>query len=306
MKKIVLLTGATGLIGSQVLPHLLDSFDQVHTPYNSQRGPDLPNTVWHPCNLLNQRERDELIAVVKPTHLLHLAWYTKHGKYWNAPENLHWVQATLGLVESFVNNGGKRAVIAGSCAEYDWSEGDLNETTTPLNPSTLYGETKASLYKILNSYALINELSLAWGRIFFLHGPNEAPSRFVPSVIQSLLQNKDVKCSHGHQIRDFLHVEDIARAFSTLLDSKLQGAINIASGEGYPLREIIHLLTQMVNSKGSIIYGALPVAKNDPPKLVGDVTRLHTELNWRPRYTLSEGLHRTVEWHQSQLHGVLL
>ena len=115
--------------------------------------------------------------------LLHFAWYAKPKKYWTSTQNLRWVQSSIELIDLFVKCGGKRIVMAGSCAEYDWDYGVSSEGLTPCRPSTLYGICKHSLQEILTMYSKQAGISSAWGRIFFLYGPYEHPSRLVSHVI---------------------------------------------------------------------------------------------------------------------------
>ena len=141
--KRVLVTGAGGFIGRQVVSELLRRGDEVHAA-------DLPGSpsldaVSHPVDLLDEPMVDELIPRVEPTHLVHLAWYAEHGKFWNSPLNLDWLKASEKLFRSFAAHGGKRAVFAGTCAEYDWSNSRLSEDATPSNPATLYGTCKNNL-----------------------------------------------------------------------------------------------------------------------------------------------------------------
>ena len=60
-------------------------------------------------------------SVIRPEVLIHLAWYAEHGKYWTSPENVRWVEASLALLRGFAAAGGRRVVMAGTCAEYEWS-----------------------------------------------------------------------------------------------------------------------------------------------------------------------------------------
>ncbi|WP_421021629.1 NAD-dependent epimerase/dehydratase family protein, partial [Klebsiella pneumoniae] len=83
---------------------------------------------------------------------------------------------------------------------------------------------------MLTAYASQTGLSATWARLFFMYGPGEHPNRVTSSVILSLLQGKSAQCSHGMQIRDFLHVADVASALVTLLDSDVTGPVNIGSG----------------------------------------------------------------------------
>lgn len=299
--KRVLLTGATGFIGRHTIDPLIVNNFEIHAPTIDRSQSHASDITWHDCNLLVPNQIKELIDYIRPSHLLHFAWYTTHGKYWTAPENLHWVNASLSLLEQFNLSGGKRAVVAGTCAEYCWQNGLCNETVTPLNPSTLYGTSKASLYHILSSYAALQKLSLAWGRIFFLYGNHEPQERLIPTVITKLLVNENVQCSSGEQIRDFMHVQDVADAFVTLLDSDVPGPINIASGDAIPLKEIIQTISSKIRSTGSIQFGAIPNNSLDPPSITADVSRLKNELQWKPSITLESGIDNAIDWWSQQL-----
>src|SRR5262249_29431025 len=141
----------------------------------------------HRADLLEAGTAERIIAELRPTHLLHLSWYAEHGKFWSASENLHWVGSTLGLVEAFFASGGRRAVYSGTCAEYHWAHGWLSEGVTPERPSSIYGASKDATRRVVEAFARQHELSWAWGRIFFLYGPGEAPTRLVASIARSLL-----------------------------------------------------------------------------------------------------------------------
>ena len=160
---------------------------------------------------------------VKPTHLLHLAWYVVPGKLITAPENFAWVAASFDLVRRFAEPGGQRVAVCGSGYEYDWRYGYCSEELTPCVPDTVYGACKQALHEMVRSFAAGQGLSAAWGRVFFLYGPNEHPQRLVSSVIRSLLEGEPAPCSHGRQIRDYLHVQDVADGLVALLDSDVAG-----------------------------------------------------------------------------------
>lgn len=296
--KRILITGATGFIGRHVMPLLKAQEYEIHTVSREEVFQEKDIHI-HRTNLLDTRAAEELLHKVQPSHLLHLAWYTIPGKYWTSELNLDWVKVSIQLFKTFAALGGKRLVVAGSCAEYAWGPQACHEYSTPLNPSTLYGRCKASLYQILNAYAQQINLSYAWGRIFFLYGPFEHKERLVPSVIHKLLDQQTALCSHGNQIRDFMHVEDVARAFVALLDSSIQGPINIASGQNLSLKNILHHLSIQLNAIDKIQFGAL-LAENDPPFILADVKRLYEELKFTPKYRLEDGLQQTIAWWKQQ------
>jgi nucleoside-diphosphate-sugar epimerase len=188
MQKI-LITGATGFIGRHCVRLLLEKGYDVHAVSTHTHSSKESKAQWHRADLLESGAVFELMERVQPDALLHLAWYAVPGKYWTSTENFRWVRASLDLFQSFQEQGGRRIVVAGSCAEYDWSgDGVCSETKTPLRPATLYGSCKHALRIMLEAFAKQSNLSVAWGRIFFLYGEHEYPSRLVASVIRSLLQ----------------------------------------------------------------------------------------------------------------------
>jgi nucleoside-diphosphate-sugar epimerase len=272
----VLVTGATGFIGSHALTALEERGHEVH-----------PAAV----DLLDPGAAEELVRAARATHLLHLAWYAVPGRFWAAPENAAWVEATLRLLRAFYAAGGRRAVGAGTCAEYDWSgDGLLSETSTPLRPATLYGLAKAQTFE---AGAALGEL--AWGRVFFLYGPGEHPDRLVASVARRLLAGDEAPTSEGTQVRDFMHVADVAGAFAALLDSGVTGAVNIGSGIPVTVRAVVDEVARAAGRPDLLRPGALPQREDEPVELVADVRRLRDEVGFRPRYDLESGIKDTVD-----------
>jgi nucleoside-diphosphate-sugar epimerase len=301
--KRVLLTGASGFVGRHCLPGLLARGYEVHAVRSKEGLTVGPPTApfWHQADLLNTAQVSRLLEQVRPTHLLHCAWYAVPGKYWSSPENLRWVEASLHLFKTFSTSRGKRVVGVGSCAEYDWSDGHCSEQVTPLTPTTLYGSCKHELQLMLDTLGKQTGLSTAWGRLFFLYGPHEYEERLVASIIRSILRQEPALCSHGEQVRDFLYVQDAADALVALLDSDVTGAVNIASGVPVRLLEVIREIAAQLERPDLIKLGARPAALSEPPLLVADVGRLRNEVGWTPQHELTQGLTETINWWKSQL-----
>ena len=299
----VLVTGAGGFIGQHATPILEARGFEVHAVSSRKQHGNATGATWHSTDLLDPEACHLLMRAVRPSHLLHLAWYTEHGKYWYSPENIAWVQASLALLRSFTEYGGRRAVFAGTCAEYDWAEGFCDEDHTPLQPASVYGACKRALGELLAAHSAATGLSSAWGRIFHLFGPGEKPGRLVPQVITSLLRNTPASCSSGGHWRDFLFVEDAADAFATLLESDLRGALNIARGEPIQIRDLVNAIAGELGKPDLLRFKSSSSTSSDPETLTASVRRLNTELCWSPRTSLGEGLQRTIQWWKNREHA---
>ena len=298
----VLVTGAGGFIGSHCLEPLVQRGFEVHAVARSPRsgGPD--GVRWHACDLLQPGAGRALVEAVRPGHLLHLAWYVVPGKLIAAPENHDWVVASLDLVRAFLEAGGRRVAVCGSGYEYDWRHGYCVEDLTPCVPDTTYGACKNALREMLRFMVPAAGGSLAWPRVFFLHGPREHPQRLVSSVIRSLLRGEEAKTSHGRQIRDYMHVQDVADGLCAVLDSPLEGAVNVCSGEATTLRDIVLAIGRLTGRPELIRLGALPARANDLPLVVGSNAKL-AALGWSPRHDLESGLAGTIAWWKAQEQG---
>ncbi len=296
----VLVTGASGFVGRQCLPLLLEQGYEVHSLCRDPGRCPISDVSWHRNDLLQPGCAGELLRQLRPQYLLHLAWYAVPGKFWEARENLEWLRASLELLAAFTDNGGCRLVAAGTCAEYDWNAGECSEDTTPLLPTTLYGTSKHALERIVHSYKAQSGLSSAWGRIFFLYGPYEHPSRLVAYVVQSLLKGEPAFCSDGLQVRDFMHVNDVASAFVSLLASEVQGPVNIASGNPVSVRQVLDEIGQQTGRPDLVRRGARP-ARPEPARIWADVRRLQEEVGCLPRYDLPGGIRQTIEWWRHSL-----
>jgi nucleoside-diphosphate-sugar epimerase len=306
--KRVLVTGANGFIGRCSVPPLRAAGFDVHALLSGRDRRAIPGELdgaeLHTADLFDPAAVDAVVSAVQPTHLLHFAWLATPGIYWTSPENYRWLDASRDLLGCFRANGGVRAVMAGSCAEYDWDrESVCREATSVLAgesegapPAASYAACKIAMQKHLQAFGRSHGLSTAWGRIFFQFGPNEYRDRLVPSVICKLLSNREALCTHGRQIRAFLHVADVGSAFAALLDSRLEGPVNIGSQERVSIAALVDCIATQIGRSDLVRLGAKAALPGEPAMLVPDVHRLREELGWNPRYSLHEGVADTIAW----------
>ncbi len=293
--KTVLVTGASGFIGRHCLPFLKEYGYNIHAISSQKSGRDESGVIWHKVDLLHESTKN-LLDKVRPTHLLHAAWYTAHGVYWNSEKNLDWLKLSEELLNNFQLSGGLRFLNVGTCAEYTWP-GKCVEGITEENPSTLYGKSKKEFSdRVLKFNEFPSQLSTASGRIFFLYGPHESSKRLVPSVIENLLSEESPKCTDGMQLRDFMYVEDAALALVTLLNSSVKGIVNIASGSPVTLKSLISIISSVLNSQTEVYFNAIMRSQDDPDILTASVKRLNEEVDFQPNYSLEVGLKITADF----------
>ena len=129
-----------------------------------------------------------------------------------------------------------------------------------------------------------------------MYGPGEPDGRLVPAVGKALLAGEPVRTTRGDQVRDFMHVQDVAAAFAALLEGPVTGPVNIASGDPVTVRQVVTRLAVLAGRPDLPKLGALPERAGDPPRLVADVARLRDEVGFGPRFGLTEGLQDTLVW----------
>ncbi|HEX7896842.1 MAG TPA: NAD(P)-dependent oxidoreductase [Planctomycetota bacterium] len=277
----ILLTGVTGFIGSHVARELLRGGHEVHASVrpgaDARRVADLPALRLHPGGLDH--------VPVAPDLLISLAWIATPGKYLESPENVDCLRQTRSLLSKV----DCRAVVAGTCFEFDTSLGTLREDS-PVKPTTLYARSKDELRREVEK-----RHDSAWIRFFYQYGPWEDERRLVPAVIRSLLKGQEAKVSPGGQRRDFLHVEDVAAAVRAVAESPLTGCVNVGSGEAPAVKEIVTTLGEAVGRPELLRFGAVPYYEGEPMLIVADNAKLRST-GWAPRWGLKEGLRHAVEW----------
>jgi nucleoside-diphosphate-sugar epimerase len=278
----ILLTGATGFIGSHVARDLLRRGHELHVTVRPgserRRFRDLESSlrVW-------EGEMDHVPLETDVT--VHLAWFAVPGKYLPAPENRDCLEASRRLLSKVKG----RAVFIGTCFEHDLRLGVLREDS-PTRPTTLYAECKDALRREVEVRP-----NSAWVRFFYQYGPWEDERRLMPAVILGQLRGLASKVTPGDQRLDYLHVEDVASAVTAVAESSLQGCVNIGSGRAASVREIVSTIAELGGRPELIQWGAYPQKPDDPMLIQCDNAKLRST-GWTPKYDLASGLRQTFDW----------
>jgi len=293
----VFVTGASGFIGAAVMHLLLEKEIEtaalVSTAKSLDRLQDLEGRfVRIEGRLADIPTLRSQLEAFHPDACLHLAWYAEPGKYLYSPENVPIMQQSLTLLQTLIEIGCQHFVGVGTCAEYNTDAGFLREDG-PTKPATIYAACKLSTWLIGQHMAATAGVKFAWGRLFYLYGEQEDSRRLVPALIQSLRQGSPFEATAGEQVRDYLHVTDVASALVTLVQQNAEGVYNIASGIPITMRNLMETIGEIMGGKDLIRFGAIPYRQWEPMFICGDNHKLKS-LGWSPHYTLHAGLEQVA------------
>ena len=269
----VLLTGATGFVGSQVLSNLLNK--QIEVRIIVRKGKE--NFFKDKSSKLEVVQTEDLFKESADwwveqckgiDTIIHVAWYAEPEKYLQSKKNIDCFIGSLNLAKGAVLSGVRRFIGIGTCFEYDLYEGDLS-INTPLKPKTPYASAKAGLYIFLSQLLNSKSIEFSWCRLFYLYGEGEDERRLVPYLHKQLSRGQIVKMTSGKQIRDFLDVSKVGQIIVDVAISKKQGPINICSGVPISVRQLAEKIADEYGRRDLLRFGARDENLIDPPRIVG-------------------------------------
>lgn len=270
----ILVTGATGFIGSAVMRKLAGE---------GHEGIALQG------NLLAAPPPD--LTAAEASHCIHAAWYTNHADYLTHDINREWTAASLRLADTFFDAGGQKFVGIGTCLEYDVAnaDGPCSEDRTPLRPETLYARCKLELFEGLAKRGS----DFAWARVFFVYGPGDREGRLIPQMLDRFSRGEAASPTYGGLRRDYVHVDDLAGQLVRIATSDVRGAINTGTGDAPALSEIFEA--------GARAFRRLELALgNDttggqPPLIQADMTRFRREIGEHRARDIATGIRDVVQ-----------
>jgi len=269
----VLVTGATGFVGRQVLRALANQ--GLPTRVVIRHGTDARleavqgvDRVMTTADLFAENAQWWANVCDGIDTIVHAAWYAEPGKYLHSSKNMDCLLGTLHMARGAVMAGVRRVVGLGTCLEYDVRQGMLT-VETPLNPGTPYAGAKAAAYTALASWLPTQGVEFAWCRLFYLYGEGEDERRLVPYLRAKLEVGEPAELTSGNQIRDFLDVREAGRMIVGVALGARQGAVNICSGVPITVRDFAHTIAEELGRRDLLRFAARPESVIDPPCVVG-------------------------------------
>jgi dTDP-6-deoxy-L-talose 4-dehydrogenase (NAD+) len=273
MKKRILLTGATGFVGRQILSALfkagVDLRLVLREGYESRLPQNKGLEIVRSADLFKESTDWWTAACQGVNIVIHTAWYAEPGVYMQSPKNLDCLAGTLRLAAGCSQAGVQRVVGIGSCSEYDMTTGHLLSVDTPLRPTTPYAGAKAATFLALSSLLPQQDIGFAWARLFYLYGEGEDTRRLVPYLHARLSAGEPVELTSGTQIRDYLNVTTAGSQIAALALGSETGAFNICSGQAQTVRELAEQIADEYGRRDLLRFGARADNKFDPPCVVG-------------------------------------
>ncbi len=298
MQKI-LVTGGAGFIGSHTIDHLLEHDQQVIVLDNFSSGHKHNLPLEHPrLEVIEGDIRDASVvgeAVEGITHCLHLAAQVSVVKSLEDPADsaAQNILGFLNVLNAAKNNKVKKFVYASSAAVYGNPITLPLKETMKLKPESPYGLEKQvnELYAAL--FRSLYDISTCGLRYFNVYGPRQDPKSQYTGVIalfSDAIQSKQPLTIYGDglQTRDFIYVNDVARANVAALSSGYQGVVNVATGKTVSLLELIEVLEKIAGYKSD--KQIKPAREGDIVNSAASTTVLNTALNVDAGHSLEEGL----------------
>lgn len=297
----ILLTGSTGFIGNTFLRKAIAKGYKVGALILPEL--DVPkdlvkneNIVWL-RGTLNEPPWD-LIKEFEPEVCVHTAWITTPGIYLESPINYQLLEDSVKFITKAALISVKYAIVTGTCVEYAPSSLPLKEDESPINPVSTYAKCKHELHLRLLEDSKKLGFDMCWARIFYPYGIGEPPDKLCSYLIRKFMNNERVYLKSPNNVRDYIHVEDIAETLLLILEKHFSGTVNIGTGIGISVREIADLIAEYLRKPDLIDQPD----KSEHDYIVADVTRLKS-LGWKQKVSFKEGIQQLVEYYRNVINS---
>jgi dolichol-phosphate mannosyltransferase len=308
LKGPILVVGASGFVGANLLMRLLKSRDDAFGSYFSKkpwRLREIPdkNKVF----LDNQRPESisELLRQIQPKTIFDCSSFGAYSFEDNV-ERIHEVNylGFIRLMEEVVQFPIAAYIHAGSSSEYGTNSNGPAEDSE-LVPNSHYAVSKAATSHAIAYYGKFRDVPVTNLRLYSVYGPFEDSSRLVPALCKAVLSGSLPKFAESHTTRDFIHVDDVVAAFvaaAVRMGPKVAGhSFNIGTGVAISLGDLAQLAKNIFSIDDIPQFSAEMGRKWDVENWHANLTKTTQVLGWTSQITLQEGLSSTKEWWQAQL-----
>jgi nucleoside-diphosphate-sugar epimerase len=293
----MLVTGASGFIGSHLTRRLKASGAEVHATSRSPGYCSSTDLRWWQGDLADIATVRRLLREINPEVIFHLA-----GLSTASPDSelvlptLHsLLVSTVNLLTVLTETRGARLVLAASLQE---PEPNGCEVT----PGSPYAAAKWASGAYARMFHELYNIPVVRVRPFQVYGPKQDQRKLVPQVILSLLKNRPPKLSSGRQEFDWVYIDDVTEGFlavATAPDVEGQ-TIDLGSGVLVPIRVVVDHIVELMESEAAPLFNALPDRPAEPVR-VADMNNAYVKLGWKPRTALKTGLSHTIDWYRQRL-----
>jgi UDP-glucose 4-epimerase len=294
----VLVTGASGFIGSHLCKRLRGSGCEVHGVSRAQRSSDEGVSQWWRSNLSEPSEVFEIVKAIKPGVVFHLSSFVTGSRSLDVvlPTFQANLASTVNLLTALSKVDCQRILLIGSMEEPQLDK-LLPSSISPYAASkwscSIYGRLFHSLYR----------LPVTILHLFMVYGPGQMDlNKLIPYVTVSLLNNEPPKLSSGTRKVDWIYIDDVVDALIACAQVEgIEGeTVEVGSGSLVTVREMAENLTHAISSKAKPDFGALEDRAFENVR-VADAEKTFRQLGWKARVPIREGLKRTVEWYKEQM-----
>lgn len=309
-KKKVLITGGTGFVGSNFTRKFLENGEEVHLIVRSKsdfwRLDSIKNLLnLHLINLADAEQTESFVRELQPQIILHFA---AHPGYTGKPEDVEPtittnVLGTVNLINACSKINFECFINTGSSSEYGVKDNPMKESDI-LEPNNLYGVTKATATLYGQLMARKFDLPIVNARLFSPFGYFDR-KRLIPAAICAYFRNSVLDLSTPHSMRDYIFIEDVFDAYLLLIKNiaSIKGEIfNIGSGKQYSSADVVAMIGKIFGASIKVRYGTIPIRQIEPKNWVADMTKIEQILRFKPKFSLEEGLKKTIDWLKNNQH----
>lgn len=296
LERKILVTGASGFIGTHLCRSLADAGAEVHgVSRQALRSPD-DFIRWWQVDLTDPVAVRKMLNTVRPELILHLAGEVVGARDLDQviPTLRGNLLSTVHLLESAVECGCERVVLTGSIEE-------PNQGDPTALPSSPYAASKLAATGYGKMFHALYGLDVVILRVFMVYGPAQRDTRkLVPFVIQSLLRGEIPSLSSGMRPVDWIYVQDVVDAFLAVTHSKSGGGgiFEIGSGSLLTVRELVERLAPLVRPDAQLDFN--PAGDRPLEQVrVADIRGAAEVFGWKPKVSIEDGLRCTVDWYRN-------